>query len=255
MGNIYKTSRAEIVLVNTNQRFVYALDAENPEVSLTKPLRDFLETMGYSNIFPNFDNIRVGTVHPFAILLAQEVLGNSQDVNVFPSITIADSSLEEDADVLGDGYQALTFTPEDIASLGGYRDAGEIFVSDDGWTKIQAKVDEAGYIIGIKKRYHTMHSLDFNIWADNKAVTSFIFDAVSHFIIQKRIDVHNDHGIDLGRIGGRRSGDINLDFGMLLYGANLRVQSGMDHSAVLFDTSLNSIAEIDVKVYPQYFTF
>jgi len=76
----------------------------------------------------------------------------------------------------------------------------------------------------------------------------------SHFVTQKRVDVHNDLGIDMAGISGRRSGDINLDFGMLLYGANLRVQASMNHEAVLFDTGVESIAEIDTITLPQYFT-
>jgi hypothetical protein len=67
------------------------------------------------------------------------------------------------------------------------------------------------------------------------------------------VDIHND-GIDLAAMSGRRSGDINLDFGMLLYGANLRVEASMNHEAVLFDTGVNAISEINTQTLPQYFT-
>ena len=85
MGTIYKTSRAEVRDASANARYVYALDSENPEIVLASTLRDFLQTIGYSNLFPNFDNIRIGTVHPFAIqqsLAAKkscdEILGDSR---------------------------------------------------------------------------------------------------------------------------------------------------------------------------------
>ena len=233
---------------------MYALDSDNPEKLLSSVLRDFLETMGYSELFPNFDNIRVGTIHPFAILLAQEVLGQSQNVNIFPSITVADSTAQEDAQVMGDDYVALVFTKEDMAVIDGYRQAKELFIADNGWTKIQERLVSSGNVIGIRRRYHTQHSIDFNIWADNKKITSFIYDMVGHFISQKRVDIHNDQGIDLAGMSGRRSGDINLDFGMLLYGANVRVQASMNHEAVLFDTGVDTISEIDTKTLPQYFT-
>jgi len=112
MNQIYKSVRAVIRAADANQRFVYVLDSANPEILLAKVLRDFLATMGYSDIFPNFDNIRVGTIHPFAILLAQEVLDQPKKTNIFPSITIADSASNEDAMMLGDDYVALAFTPE-----------------------------------------------------------------------------------------------------------------------------------------------
>jgi len=250
---VYKTSRANIRSADKNQRYVYLLDSENPEKMLARTLRDFLETMGYSELYPNFDNIRVGTIHPFAILLAQEVLGQKQQTSIFPSITVADSSAQEDAQMLGDDYEALVFTVEDMAVIDGYRQAGAFFVSDSGWTKIQERLTSAGNIIGIKRRYHTQHSIDFNIWADNKEITSFIYDMTGHFITQKRVDIHND-GIDLAGMSGRRSGDINLDFGMLLYGANIRVEASMNHEAVLFDTGVNTISEINTQALPQYFT-
>lgn len=253
MSKIYKTVRAQITPAVATQRFIYVLDSENPEVLLVSALRDFLETVGYSEIFPNFDNIRIGTIHPFAILLAQEVLNKPQKSNVFPSVTIADSSINEDAEMLGDDYAVFAFTEENVAVLDGYRQAGAVFVSDTGWAKIQERIAAVGEIIGIRRRYHTSHNLDFNIWAENKDITSFLFDMVSHFVTQARVDVHNNQGIDMGGINGRRSGDINLDFGMLLYGANLRVQASMNHEAVLFDTGVSTIAEIDTQTLPTYF--
>ena len=80
MGNIYKTSRTVVRVSDVNSRFVYLLESENPEIKLSQEIRDFLQTVGYSNMFPNFDNIRVGTIHPFAILLSQEVLGQTKTI-------------------------------------------------------------------------------------------------------------------------------------------------------------------------------
>lgn len=252
MAQTFKSSRSIVRSANANQRFVYVLDSENPEIRLAQELRDFLQTVGYSSIFPNFDNIRVGTIHPFALLLAQDVLGQSQNVNVFPSITIGDGNLSEDAQVLADDYRQEVFTQAEISTLDGFRQASEVFVSDDGWAKIQERVGVAGEIIGIVRRYHTQHSIDFNLWSENKEVTSFLFDMVCHFVSQKRIDIHNA-GLDMSGITGRRSGDINLDFGMLLYGANVSVSVAMNHEAVLFDTGVDTIGEIDTQTLPTYF--
>lgn len=254
MSPIYKTFRAVIRPLQPTQRFVYVLDSENPESSLADSLSAYMETLGFSAMFPNFDKLRVGTIHPFAILLAQDVLDQPQSSNLFPSVTVADTTMDEDAEMLADDYEALVFYPADIAALDGFRIAKKVYVSDAGWTKIQETVASAGHVIGIKKRYHTQHTLDLNIWTENKDVTSFLFDMVCHYITQERINVHNDIGIDMGRISGRRSGDINLDFGMLLYGANVRVQASTNHEAVLFDTGVMAVDEIDVGTLPQYFT-
>lgn len=253
-SQVYKTSRASIRPSAVNQRYAYVLDSQNPEAILADEMRDFFATMGYSEIYPNFDSIRIGSIHPFSILLAQEVLDQPRKVNVFPAVTIADSSTEEDVEALANDYEALVFTASDVAKLEGYRAAGDVFVSDTGWAAIQNKANADGKIIGIKRSYQTRHSIDFNIWTENKDITSFLFDMVSHFVVQKRTDLHNKYGIDLGRLSGRRTGDINLDFGMLLYGANVQALADMPHEAVLFDISLTTIDQIDTGTLPEYFS-
>lgn len=251
---IFKTSRATVRPADINQRYVYVLESSNPEAVLAKELRRFFEEMGYSDMFPNFDRLRIGTVHPFAILLSQEVLEKPKSTNVFPSVTISDSSASEDHDTMSDELVTLVFYPNDIAKLDGYRQAKDVFVSQDGWQKILDTVGSTGKIIGVKRGFHTRHNIDFNIWSENKDITSFLFDMVCHFVIQRRVDVHNRHNIDTAQLSGRRTGDINLDFGMLLYGANVSVSTSMDHEAVLFDTGVTSIDAIDVKTLPQFFT-
>lgn len=250
----FKTSRAQIVPLVPNQNFVYILDARNPEAILAKILRAFFEEMGYSEIFPNFDRLRVGTVHPFSVLLAQEILEQPKSTNLFPSVTVADSSASEDSPTLGDEYEAISFTPSDIAKLDGYRQAKEVFASDTGWAKVLSTVQVKGEIIGVKRTYTTRNSINFNIWSDNKDITSFLFDMVCHFLMQKKGSIHKDEDIDIGSISGRRTGDINLDFGMLLYGGNVEVTIQMDHSAVLFDASADSISEVNTATFPEYFT-
>lgn len=254
MGKVFKTSRAYVRPAQANERFVYLLEAENPEKIFARELRNFLRTVGFSQLFSNFDNIRVGTVHPFSILLAQEVLGKESKRNVFPAITVSDSTMQEDAEVLGDEYSVAVWSEEDIVNMGGYRDAKKVFCSDDGWARILEMVSTNGKIIGVTRQYHTSHSIDFNIWSGNKEVTSFLFDMVAHFVTQSRIDLHNNAGYDLSGIQGRRSGDINLDFGSLLYGANVTVSLAFNHRATIFDTSVFSIESIDVTTLPTYFT-
>jgi len=252
-GQTYKTSRACIRPATANQRFVYALDSVNPETVLSRILRDFMEGMGYSEMFPNFDKLRVGTVHPFSILLAQEVLEQPKSVNVFPSITVCDSNTSEDIQTLADQYNALVFHAKEVAILDGYRQNKEVFVSDTGWAKIQSTIASVGKIVGIQRSYNTRSTIDFNIWSENKDITSFLFDMVGHFLIQKKVDIHMENKIDIGQLNGRRSGDINLDFGMLLYGANVQVSVVMNHVAVLFDTAIGSVQEIDTSSLPEFF--
>lgn len=250
--NLYKTTNA-VIISSPNTRFAYLVDSENLETTISESVRGYLEALGYSELYPNFDNIRIGNVHPFAILLSQAVLGRTQSTNLFPSITVADSSTDETETVISDDYEALKFEAEHIAALEGYRLEKKIFISDPGWAMVKNKVTENGFIIGVKRIYRTTHSLDLNIWTENKEVTGFLFDMMGHFVTQRRVDLHNNFDIDLGSINGRRTGDINLDFGMLLYGGNVSIRVNMKHSAVLFDTSVGTIASIDTTTLPEYF--
>lgn len=206
-------------------------------------------------MYPNFSNIRISGTHPFSLLLAQEVLGTKEISNPFPSITVTDAEDSEDSEVLGDSYNSVSFTPEDLANLDGYRQAGEIFISDSGWEKVQTAMIANGFVVGIQKSFRTRSNVHFNIWAENKDITSFLYDVVKQFIIQNRVDLHTGNQLDMGHISGRRTGDINLDFGKILHGANVTVSVTCERSAVLFDTFIGSISEIDTKTYPEYFTF
>ena len=155
--------------------------------------------------------------------------------------------------ILGDGYESLVFGPSDIATLDGYGQSNEVFISDSGWQKVLDTLAANGHVVGVKRSYSLRSTLDFNIWSENKDVTSFLFDMVCHFLIQKKGEIHDQQDIDLGPINGRRTGDINLDFGMLLYGTNVQATAILDHSAVLFDTSIKMVEEIDTTTLPSYF--
>lgn len=244
--NIYKTSRAVICAEDTTRRTVYALDAQNPETVLAHELRAFVEQMGYSEIFPNFDHLRIGVVHPFAIILAQEVLEQPKTTGIFPSVTIADSNASEDSPVLSNDMFSFMYTAQEVAVLDGYRQAKEIFISDSGWAKILSTVKAKGRIAGTKRSYRTKNTLNFNIWSENKDITSFLYDTVGHFLTQRRMAIHSQYAIDIGAISGGRTGDINLDFGMLLYGANIQVGITMLHEAVLFDTAVDAVSEMTI---------
>lgn len=248
----YKTSRAVICPADNTMRTVYALDAQNPETVLAHELRAFTEQMGYSEIFPNFDRLRIGVVHPFAIILAQEVLEQPKTTGIFPSITIADSNASEDSPVLSNDIVSFMYTAQEVAVLDGYRQAKEIFISDHGWARILDTVKTKGSIAGTKRSYRTRNTVNLNIWSENKDVTSFLYDTVGHFLTQRRQAIHSQYAIDIGAISGGRTGDINLDFGMLLYGANIQVGITMLHEAVLFDTAVEAASEIIIA--PEHYS-
>jgi len=64
--NIQIASAATVVSNNRNIKVVSAL---NPETKIIDTLSTYLSNAGYSEMFPNFDTVNIGAVHPFALLL------------------------------------------------------------------------------------------------------------------------------------------------------------------------------------------
>lgn len=251
MSSIYKTSRAQIQ-TTTGNRPIRIVEYENPEEILAKALKDYFLEIGFSASYPNFGDIRISSVHPFALLLFADVMGQKLNTNVFPSITISDSTDNEAFHELALGEERIVMDGADIAKIKGYVDTGQVFISDEAMTRLENAIANGGKVVGVKKQYRATHSFDFNIWTENKDVTSFIYDLVKQCLIMKITDLHN-LGIDFqGDMSGRRSGDINLEFGKLLYGANVRASGAIVQGCMIVDLPLGEIMKIDTKTYPEY---
>ena len=103
MGTIYKPSRAEVVAATVTEKIVIA-EYENPEVEISKLLQEYFQQIDFSTQYSKFGQVRIGTIHPFALLLFQAVTGKKINVDLFPSITIQDSSDSETFETLAREY-------------------------------------------------------------------------------------------------------------------------------------------------------
>ncbi len=245
MGTIYKGSQATIVHPSAT-RTIRVVEYINPELVLPGLLQSYFLEVGFSSMYANFATLRIGAVHPFALLLYQSVKGVDLNTNVFPSITISDSSDTEVSDLLARGEDQFIMDASDVSRLIVFRDAGRILMSDDAVTRLEAATADDGTVVGHNKDIRSRHSIDFNIWSDNKDMTSLIYDLTRHFIVSEILTLHNEHGIDIqDPITGRRSGDINVEFGKLLYGANLTVSATIETTNMIVDLPEEEIATIN----------
>lgn len=248
MPDIKTTSQAQI-----RRALVRVVEYANPELILPPLLREYFLEVGYSEMYPNFKGVRIGTVHPFALLLFQEVLGQRLDLNVFPSVTVSDTSDTEVFDTLGRDIEDVVFNEEQITQMLGYVDSGQLLLADSGKTALLDAVAGGNVVTGRKVGYRVNHNVDLNIWSDNKDITSLVYDLVKHFIISNIAKLHEE-GLDAqSAIVGRRSGDINVEFGSLLYGANITVPITIHTSSTLFDVEYGVIAEVDTVTEPTYY--
>lgn len=244
MGSIYKSSGAEIKAQSANIPFII-LQYINPEIVFTKMLREYLLKVDFATMYPKFGNVRVGTVHPFAMLLFQEVLGQKLNTNIFPSVTISDSSDVETEDELARGLEEHILTEESVIALQGHKEAGNLICSDSNMTRLVAAVQGGGKVYAKKFNIKVTHNVDFNIWSDNKDITSLLYDFVKLFIVSHIIALHNTFAVDCnGTISGRRSGDISVEFGKLLYGANITVPCTIQEGVMEVDLTSDIISTI-----------
>jgi hypothetical protein len=221
------------------------MEYANPEIIIPRMLQDYFQEVGFSSLYPNFKTLRIGAVHPFALLLFQESLGQQLDISVFPSITVADSSDTEVFSELGRGYENYMVDSEQLTAMLGQAEAGNLIISDDNISRIKTIIAAGGSISGTKTSYRSQHSVDLNIWSDNKDITSIVYDFVKHFIIGNIQRLHNEVGLDIQNpISGRRSGDINVEFGHILYGANITLSLTIDTASMILDVPVQEVVTI-----------
>ncbi len=225
-------------------------EVHDPEVTVANALRDFLGKLGFSSLFPNFGSVRVTTVHPFAMFLFQQELGKPIDESLLPSVTVQSSSDTEVVQMLAHEKTPIEITTSALTQLLAAVSAGSLFCSVEGIERLNTAIG-GDVLLGEQKSIQSDHQLNLNIWTDNKEMTGILYDIVRLFALNET-DHLRDNGIDIiGQISGTRSGDINIEFGRLLFGANVVIPSRLKTSAL--EIKLHDIGrETDVEINPIY---
>ena len=249
--SIHKTSSAYVIKSAENS-IIRVLEYLNPEVFWPQLLRAYFLEVGWSSMYPNFSTLRIGAVHPFALLLFQDVMGQKLDLSIFPAITITDSNDSEVYDTLGRNVSMNMYDGADIAKIKAGKTSKQFLISDENMTKLETAVTGDEKIAGKRTSFRANHTVDLTIWSDNKDLTSILYDAVKQFILASMSLLHKS-GFDIQNpVSGRRSGDINVEFGKLLYGASVTVPTVIDISTMEFDVSTEAI--VNIATDPEYHT-
>jgi len=247
----YVTSQSEII--RPADQTILLLQYINAEELLVPLLRQFLQALSFDTIFPNFKGVRISTIHPFVLLIAAETIeGATLPKNLFPSITIADMSDTETVETLGKDFSSFAITAEDIARLKGEFATGRMIARPDAFTLLESALAGQPSLAARHWLFGAQHTLHFNIWSDNKHVTSTLYDIVRQFLVAHVAVTHADLGIDYqAALSGRRSGDINVEFGKILYGANVSVPCSIRSNIMEVDLPTEIIS--DVGVLPTFY--
>jgi hypothetical protein len=246
--NSIQASSEAYIVDGTNNSPVIILNYANVETLIAKLLVKYFRDMDFPSIFNNFGNLNISNSHPFAAILYTELAGQEPQVNsMFPSITINDSSDSQDDIELGSAYEEFVLYEKDYLNIKNKVEQNLITCSDTGLERLRIHFENNNSAAAYKNTVRSKNQIDFNIWSENKEVTSFLYDTCKQFMYLYNKDLKKEGIKFMGNMSGRRSGDYNMDFGMLLYGANLTVPISYDQSGLVVDVKIHEIDSIEIS--------
>jgi hypothetical protein len=234
-------------------KLIKIIEYQNPEIILPKLIQQYFQNVDILGLHPNFPIVRVGNAHPFAMLLYQDDYntGTKLDLSVFPSVTVIDSSDSQVAMQIGNDsdFGVISVTDGEWPLMRQAAINGQLLASVQNLNLITESLNDKGYVVFARTDYISAHVINCNVWTENKYLTSEICDLVAQYFIDNKIKLNQDYGIDLLEAeNGNRSGDINFDFGKILYGANVSIPMNINHSAYRFNINDVLISDIEVSV-------
>ena len=238
------------------------------EKEIISPLREFIESVGISEKYANFfkepsssfedddderATIRVSTAHPFAVLLFQSQVQNREThdfTNLFPAITVVDSYGTETDEELGRGFEEGVLSTDEFATILSKEDIVTHGLQLDEVESLPVTTPRK--VPFRKWTITSQRNVDFNIWGENHDLVSIIYDMVESFAVTLiSVQEETEDYILSGSITGRRSGDINVEFGKVLYGANVTVPMKVRRDVMEFFDAGDRVSIIrGVKVKP-----
>ncbi len=227
----------------------YVVNAVNDlELILVEQLRNHIfNEVRVGEIFEQFPNMRISSVHPFAYLLDQQINSVSLPADLFPSVTITDDSdtkdhqadmatLEEDNEVVA----------ADVATIAIDDKAVKYIIAPVALAKLrELTATGKAYATGATQRRRT--SIVVEVWAQNQIVKNRIYDIVRNWFIGfGRFKLYQELEIliDEASISGQKSGNYNFDFGYMLHGSVLRFEVVHVLEQYVVDTEIVPLADI-----------
>lgn len=199
----------------------------------------------FKDIYANFGNVRVSAVHPFAVLLEQQILGSTSKVSLFPSVTLIENVNAKNPSVphLAQ-YQNVVVAAAEVADITNNRE--KYIISDTDLAALDAATQGENYINAIGTVTHIRGNFIAEIWSENLKVKNRLFDVVRNFLLGVyRYTLVENHDVKLSEdVQGEKSGIYNYDFGKVLYGAVLKFDA--DYVIIQYeaDTGLSDITGI-----------
>jgi len=216
------------------------------EAIMIAALGDHLvDEVHFKDIYPNFGNVRVSGVHPFSILLEQQITQSTVKVNLFPSVTLIQSTDGKNPAIPHlMQYKDVEITAAEVADITANRDKYIISDVDLAALVVATQGDAIVYASGTIT--YMRGNFVAEIWSNNLEVKSRLYDVVRNFLLGMwKYTLNETYQVKLSdEIRGEKSGLYNYDFGKVLYGGVLRFDADYTTIQWLADTDVSALTGI-----------
>lgn len=201
-------------------------------------LKTYFDQMRFGELYPNFPTIRITLEHPFAVMW-QQANGNSSntyDGSLFPSITLASGSDSKPGQLSGlNSLESISVVKADITGL-----AATGLQAAPGAIEWMTEYFKTNTIIhGRQGTANKSDQVAIDIWSESIQLKNDIYGLLMMYLSgPKRSELELTHAITIfdGTVRGQRSGNYNMDFGQLLYGAHIDFQIDYRITQAILDT-------------------
>ncbi|GHU11054.1 hypothetical protein FACS1894151_10680 [Spirochaetia bacterium] len=235
------------------------------EQAICAVIEEYLEAIQIDKTFKNF-HTHVTLRHPFAHLFMEKGL---KAADHFPSVVISTSDEDKPSEldglppvmqgrseinavgITGEDIDIILATTETITQRGKtitrQKPGIPIVATDDAIAAIRAKLEDQDMVYGWSVRTYRHDNISVEIWAENEQVKNQIYSDLDLFVLGNLRNIliakyeNNDLKIDEESIRGQRSGAWNIDFAVVLAGANIRFEVNYAVEQILINTELKAL--------------
>lgn len=197
----------------------------------------------FSALYPQHGAVQVTTTHPFALLT---LTPDANKTGIFPCVAIAVPDESEGSDSLALEEAEVQLTTANITALLALPDSKRL-VSTRKLNDLKAAIITAGGSVTAHRRVTRVRTnITAAMWAQHYTVRDSIYQVVRSTIIQHRDELQAE-GLSNMVVSG--VGDIyNTDFGMMLYGGEIKVSADNYTVDYKIDLDLVTIGSAVVEV-------
>ena len=227
------------------------------EQAICTLIDEYIGTIKLNETFANF-HTHVTLQHPFAHLFMETGL---KAADHFPVIVV--STYEDDKPPEMDGLppymqgtelDAVGITESDIDTIMNIngKDGKPIPgiplpANPESISILKNILETKEHVFGYSVRTYRKDSISIEIWAENAQIKNQIYEDLRLFVLGNLRHILTDKyegydlKIDSESINGQRSSAYNIDFGVVLFGANIRFEANYAVEQVLINTELEGL--------------